>query len=104
MKSAVALIIAIVALAAFATTAVNAADGDNKYTKERFKSDVKAVGTGIKDSAGEVGHQIATGTKKAYNSAKTKIKQDVMDGKLGEGSLAKKNDSLPAVTEGRNTN
>ena len=104
LKSRIALIIAIAAVAMFATTPVNATDADKGYTKEKFKTDVKAVGTGIKDSAVEVGHQVATGTRKAYNSAKTKIRQDVKDGKPGDGSLAKKNDSLPAVTEGRKTN
>lgn len=104
MKSAIALIIAVASLAAFATKAANAADGDKKYTRERFKSDVKALGTGIKDSAVEVGHLVGTGTKNAYNSTKTKIKKDVKDGKPGDGSLAKKNDSLPAVTEGRKSN
>lgn len=104
MKSRVALISTIVALAVFATTAVNAADADNGYTKEKFKTDVKAVGTGVKDSAVEVGHQVGTGTKKAYRSTKAKIKKDVKDGKPGDGSLAKKNNSLPAVTEGRKTN
>ena len=104
MKSKVALISIIVALAAFATTAVNAADGNKKYTKEEFKTDAKAAGTGVKDAAVDVGHQVGTGTKKAYRSTKAKIKKDVKDGKPGDGSLAKKNNSLPAVTEGRKTN
>ena len=104
MKSKVALISIIVALAAFATTAVNAADGNKKYTKEEFKTDAKAAGTGVKDAAVDVGHQVGTGTKKAYRSTKAKIKKDVKDGKPGDGSLAKKNDTLPAVTEGRKPN
>ena len=110
MKSGVALIRTIAAstiaagtisvLAAFATTAVSAADGDQKYTKEEFKSDVKGAGKGMKDSAVDVGHQIGTGTKKAYHSAKAKIKKDVKDGKPGDGSIAKKNDAAPTATEG----
>ncbi len=54
----------------------------------------------MKDSAVEVDHQISTGTKKAYNSAKTKIQQDVMDGKPGDGSLAKQNEAAPIATAG----
>jgi outer membrane lipoprotein-sorting protein len=109
MKSSVALIRtiaagAIAAMAVLAATAIHAADTDKKYTKEEFKSDVKAAGKGVKDAAVEVGQQVGTGTKKAYNSAKGKIKKDVKDGKPGDGSLAKKNESTPAVTEGRKTN
>ena len=104
LKSRVALLGTLAAAAAFATTVVDAADGDKKYTKEEFKSDVKAAGKGIKDAAVQVGHLVGTGTRNAYNSTKTKIKKDVKDGKPGDGSLAKKNDSLPAVTEGRKTN
>ena len=58
----------------------------------------------MKDSAVDVGHQVGGGTKKAYQADKAKVKKDVKDGKPGDGSLAKKNDSLPAVTEGRKTN
>jgi len=95
---------AIAAMAALAMTAVHAADTDKNYTKEKFKSDVKAAGKGVKDAAVDVGHQVATGTKKTYNSVKTKIKKDVKDGKPGDGSSAKKNESTPAATEGRKTN
>ena len=101
MKFSVTLIAACAALAAFATTAVHAADTDKKYSKEEFKSDAKAAGTGIKNAAKDVGHQVGTGTKKAYHSAKGKIKKDVKDGKPGDGTLAKKNEATPAVTEGR---
>ena len=104
MNSRVALIAIFAALAAFATTAVNAADTEKKYTKEEFKSDVKGAGKGIKDAAVDVGHQVGSGTKKAYRADKAKIKKDVKDGKTGDGSLAKKNESIPAVTEGRKTN
>jgi hypothetical protein len=104
MKTRLALIGTIAAgtisvLVAFATTAVNAADADKKYTKEEFKTDAKAVGKGVKDAAVDVGHQVGTGTKKAYHSAKGKIKKDVKDGKPGDGSLAKKNDAAPTATE-----
>ena len=47
-----------------------------------------------------VGRQVGTGTKKAYRSAKTKIKKDVKDGKPGDGSIAKKNEAAPTATEG----
>jgi hypothetical protein len=94
---------ALLAAAALTISAGHAADADKKYTKERFKSDVKAVGKGVKNAAVEVGHEVSTGTKKAYNSTKGKIKKDVKDGKPGDGSLAKKNESLPAVTAGRKT-
>jgi hypothetical protein len=100
MKSRLALISTIAALAAFTTTAVIAADGDKKYTKEEFKSDVKSAGKGVKDAAVDVGHQVGTGTKKAYNSAKTKVKKDVKDRKPGDGSIAKRNDAAPTATEG----
>ena len=103
MKSRTALISIIAALAAFATTAANAADAEKKYTKEQFKTDVKAAGTGVKDAGVDAGHQVGTGTKKAYNNDKAKVKKDVKDGKPGDGSLAKKNDAMPAVTEGRTT-
>ncbi len=100
MKSGIALIGTVAALAAFAATAVIAADGDKNYTKEEFKSDVKSAGKGVKDAAVDVGHQVGTGTKKAYKSAKTKIKKDVKAGKPGDGSIAKKNDAAPTATEG----
>ena len=103
MNSRVALIAVFAALAAFATTtAVNAADTEKKYTKEEFKSDIKGAGKGIKDTAVDVGHQIGSATKKAYRADKAKIKKDVKDGKPGDGSLAKKNDSLPVATPGHN--
>jgi hypothetical protein len=100
LKSKLVLISAIAALAAFATTAVNAADADKKYTKEEFKTDVKAAGIGVKDAAVDVGHQVGTGTKKAYRSAKTKIKKDIKDGKPGDGSIAKQNDAAPTAIQG----
>ena len=102
MKSRVALIAVSAALAVFATTAVNAADTEKKYTKEEFKSDVKGAGKGIKDAAVDVGHQVSSGAKKAYHADKTKIKKDVKEGKPGDGDLAKKNDSLPVATPGHN--
>jgi hypothetical protein len=61
---------------------------------------VKNAGKGIKNAAVEVGHQVGTGTKKAYRSAKGKIKKDVKDGKPGDGSIANKNDSRPTATGG----
>jgi hypothetical protein len=102
MKTRLALIGTISVLAALATTAVNAADADKKYSKEEFKTDAKAAGKGIKDAAVDVGHQVGTGTKKAYKADKAKIKKDVKDGKPGDGSLAKKNDSQPTATPGHN--
>lgn len=102
MQSRVALIAVFAALTALATTAVNAAETEKKYSKEEFKSDVKSAGKGIKDAAVDVGHQIGSGTKKAYRADKAKIKKDVKDGKPGDGSLAKKNDSLPVATPGHN--
>jgi Ni/Co efflux regulator RcnB len=102
MKSKIALIATLAALAAFATTAASAADADKKYTKEEFKSDVKGAGKGMKDAAVDVGHQVGSGTKKAYKADKAKIKKDVKDRKPGDGSLAKKNDSQPVATPGHN--
>jgi outer membrane lipoprotein-sorting protein len=86
---------------AFIFAAAQAADTD-KYTKEEFKADVKSAAKEAKDAAVDVGHQVATGSKKAYNSAKTKIKQDTKSGKPGDGSLAKKNDKQPVATPGHN--
>ena len=101
MKTTVALI-AFCATAAFATPAVHAADADQKYTKEEFKSDVKSAGKGMKDAAVGVGHQVGDGTKKAYRADKAKFKKDIKDRKPGDGSLAKKNDSQPVATPGHN--
>jgi hypothetical protein len=100
----IASIVILAAMAASGTTAVHAEEGNKKYTKEVFKSEVKAVGKGAKDAAVDVGHQVAGGTKKAYNSTKDKVKKDVKDGKPGDGSLATKNNALPAVTSGRKPN
>ena len=105
MKSGIVLMSTIAAatisvLAALATTAVNAADADKKSTNEQFKRDIKAAGTGIKDAALEVGHQVATGTKKAYQSDKKKIKKDLKDGKPGDGSIAKQNEAAPTAVKG----
>jgi Ni/Co efflux regulator RcnB len=102
MKSRIVLISTIAALAAFATTAAYTADADQKYTKEKFKSDVKNAGKGVKDAAVDVGHQVGTGTKKAYRADKAKVKKDVKDGKPGDGSIAKKNDSQPVAAPGHN--
>ena len=100
LRSKAALMSFIVALAAFSTATTSAADKDQKYTMEKFKSDVKAAGKGIKNAAVDVGHQISTGTKKAYHSAKTKIKKDGKDGKPGDGSIAKKNEAAPTAIKG----
>ena len=95
----------IVVFAAAATTTTGYAEEANQqYSKDRFKSDIKAVGKGAKDATVDVGHQVANGTKKAYTSTKDKIKKDAKDGKPGDGSLARKNDALPAVTSGRKPN
>ena len=100
----IALIVMFMVVAAYSTTPSHAEDGNKQHSTDRFKSDVKAVGKGAKDAAVDVGHQVATGTKKAYKSAKDKIKKDAKDGKPGDGSLASKNDALPAVTSGRKPN
>ena len=100
MRLKSALIGAMATLAVLGAGAAHPADKDQKYTKEAFKSDVKSAGKGIKDAAVTVGRQVGTGTKKAYRSAKTKIKKDVKDGKPGDGSVAKKNEAAPTATEG----
>jgi len=100
----IASIVIFAAVAAFTTKTGYAEDGNKQYSKDRFKSDVKAVGKGAKDAAVDVGHQVANGTKKAYNSTKDKMKKDAKDCKPGDGSLALKNDALPAVTSGRKPN
>lgn len=91
---------AFIALASFIAT-VQAADTD-KYTKEEFKADVKSAAREAKDAAVDVGHQVATGSKKAYNSAKAKVQKDAKSGKPGDGSVKKKNDSLPVAAPGHN--
>jgi hypothetical protein len=98
MRFIVAGIISV--LAAISTTTASAADKDQNHTMERFKSDVKAAGKGIKDAAVEVGHQVSSGTKKVYHSVKAKFKKDVTDGKPGDGSIAKQNDDAPTATAG----
>ena len=80
----------------------HAADGDQKYTKEEFKSDAKAAGKGMKDAAVGAGHQVKEGTKKAYRADKAKVKKDVKDRRPGDGTIAKKNDSQPVATPGHN--
>lgn len=102
MKFKLALIGTIAALAMFASGTASAADKekDQKSTGANFTSDVKAAAKGIKDAAVTVGTQIGTGTKNAYQSAKSKIKKDAKDGKPGDGSIAKKNDAAPTATEG----
>lgn len=67
---------------------------------ERAKSDAKGVGHGAKDAAVDVGKQIGQGSKKAYKSAKGKIKSDVKAGKPGDGSLAAKNEKMDTAKEG----
>lgn len=100
MRPKAALIGFIVALAAFSTAATSATDKDQKYTMEKFKSDVKTAGKGIKDAAVEVGHQVSSGTRKAYHSVRAKFKKDVTDGKPGDGGIAKQNDAAPTATAG----
>jgi hypothetical protein len=101
MKSGMAFKAAVLFAGALVIAAAQAADTD-KYTKEEFKADVKSAAKEAKDAAVDVGHQVATGSKKAYNSTKTKIKQDTKSGKPGDGSLAKKNDKQPVATPGHN--
>lgn len=97
MKSKLVLL---ASLTAFAMGAAHAADADKHYSKEELKSDVKAAGKGIKDAAVGVGTQVGAGTKKAYRSAKSKVKKDVNERKPGDGTLAKHNDSQPTATKG----
>lgn len=101
MKIGMAINAAALFACAFVVATAHAADTD-KYTKEEFKADVKSAAKEVKDAAVDVGHQVATGSKKAYNSAKTKIQKDKKSGKPGDGSVAKKNDSLPVATPGHN--
>jgi hypothetical protein len=70
-------------------------------TAERVKTDAKAVAHGVKEAAVDVGKQIGAGSKKAYKSAKTKIKSDVRTGRPGDGSHAARNERLQNAKEGR---
>jgi outer membrane lipoprotein-sorting protein len=100
LKFKLALIGTIASLAVFASGAASAADKDKDQKSTGFTSDVKAAAKGIKDAAVTVGTQIGTGTKNAYQGAKSKIKKDTKDGKPGDGSIAKKNDAAPTATKG----
>ena len=101
MKTGLAFSAAALLACAFVIATAQAADTD-KYTKEEFKADVKSAAKEVKDAAVDVGHQVATGSKKAYNSAKAKVQKDTKSGKPGDGSIAKKNDSQPVATPGHN--
>lgn len=70
-------------------------------TGERIKSDARNMAHGVKDAAVDVGKQIGHGSKKAYKSAKGKIKGDVNAGKPGDGSIAAKNEKLRNAKDGR---
>lgn len=74
-----------------------AADG----TGERIKSDAKAMAHDAKEAAVDVGKQIGQGSKKAYKSAKGKIKKDVNAGKPGDGSIAANNGKMKTAKPGR---
>jgi hypothetical protein len=95
-----ALIGAIVALAASASSPSGSTDTDQKYTKEKFKSDVKSAAKGVKNAGMDVARQVGTGTKKAYRSAKAKVKKDVKDGRPGDGSIARKNEAAATAADG----
>lgn len=70
-------------------------------TGERLKSDAKSMAHEAKDAAVDVGRQIGHGSKKAYKSAKNKIKRDVNSGKPGDGSHAAKNEKQKNAKDGR---
>ena len=101
MKTGMAFNAAALFAGALVFVAAQAADTE-KYTKEEFKADVKSAAKEVKDAAVDVGHQVANGSKKAYNSAKAKVQKDVKSGKPGDGSLAKKNDKQPVAAPGHN--
>ncbi|HWA13120.1 MAG TPA: hypothetical protein VHA15_08505 [Burkholderiales bacterium] len=89
--------IASIALLCLAGGAVQAAEG----TGERVKSDAKAMAHDAKDAAVDVGRQIGQGSKKAYKSAKHKIKGDVNAGKPGTGANAARNEAQRTAKDGR---
>lgn len=70
-------------------------------TGERVKSDARNMAHGVRDAAVDVGKQVGHGSKKAYKSAKGKIKSDVNAGKPGDGSIAAKNEKLKNAKDGR---
>jgi hypothetical protein len=70
-------------------------------TGERVKSDAKAMAHDAKDAAVDVGRQIGQGSKKAYKSAKQKVKGDVNSGKPGTGANATRNEAQKTAKEGR---
>jgi hypothetical protein len=90
-----AIIVPFVALLSMG--AAQAAEG----TGERVKSDAKAMAHDVKDAAADVGKQIGDGSKKAYRSAKKKIKGDVHAGRPGSGANAAHNEAQKTAKNGR---
>ena len=70
-------------------------------TGERVKSDAKAMAHGVKNAAVDVGQQVGAGSKKAYRSAKSKIRSDMKAGKPGEGRHAARNKRDMHAADGR---
>jgi len=77
--------------------AAGAAEG----TGERIKSDAKAMAHSAKEAAVDVGKQVGGGTKKAYRSAKKKVKSDVQSGTGGDGRAAARNARQMNAKQGR---
>ena len=102
MKSGIACICTIMALSALVTGNASGKDSDRQYAPEKFKSDVKAAGKGIKDAAVNAGRQIGAGSTKAYRAIKNKIKQDLGTAAPAGGGSARKNGTTPEAGGGRN--
>lgn len=102
MKSAIACICAIMALSALVTGNASGKDSDRPKAPEKFKSDVKAAGKGIKDAAVNAGRQIGAGSTKAYRAVKNKIKQDLGTGVPADAGGARKNGTTARAVDGKN--
>ncbi len=102
MKSAIASICAIMALSALVTVNASGKDSDRPNAPEKFKSDVKAAGKGIKDAAVNAGRQIGAGSTKAYRDVKNRIKRDLRTGVPADAGGARNNGTTARAVDGKN--
>jgi hypothetical protein len=77
------------------------ADEQAPYIGDRLKSDAKGAATGVAKAAKDVGTQIGAGTRKAVNGIKAKVKSDVKQDTLGDGSARRRNEKLDTAKQGR---
>ncbi len=90
-----------VAIAFLAVLCVAGGAHAAESTGARVKSDARAMAHDARDAAVDVGKQIGHGSKKAYKSARNKIKGDVHAGKPGSGTNAARNEAQRTAKDGR---